>query len=64
MTPAFFVILHGFGLEITLLEYLIRVVLYLFAFGGIAVVVFWWLEGVSAIHSGVGEKWSGEKNDP
>ena len=64
MTSASFVILHGFGLEITLLEYLFRVVLYLFAFGGIAVIVFWGLEGTSAIQSGVVEKWSGEKNDP
>ncbi len=57
--------LHGgTGLEITLIEYLFRVVLHLFAFGGIAVIVFWGLEGVSAIHSGVVEERSGRENDP
>lgn len=64
MVPTTFVILHGFGPEITLLEYLIRIVLYLSAFGGVAAIVFWGLDGVSAIHSGVVEKWSGEKDDP
>jgi hypothetical protein len=64
MTPTSFVILHGGPvLEITLLEYLFRVVLYLFVFGGIAIIVFWALGVVSVIHSGVVEKWSGGEND-
>ena len=52
MTPALFTILHGgYGLEITLLEYLFRVLLHLLAFGGVAVLVFWWLGVVKVIHS-------------
>lgn len=65
MVPASFVILHGgHVLEITLLEYLFRVVLYLFAFGGIAAMVFWGLEGASTSYSRVVKKWSGGENDP
>ena len=64
MTPASFIILHGgFGLEITLFDYLIRVVLYLFAFGGIAVIVFWGLDVVRAIRSRIVDKWSSREND-
>ncbi|MFC7237661.1 hypothetical protein ACFQS4_05425 [Saliphagus sp. GCM10025317] len=46
------IILHGGSVvEVTLLEYLLRVVLYLFAFGGIAAFVVWGLETASAIRS-------------
>ena len=49
-----FVVLHGgAGLEITLLAYLFRVVLYLFAFGGVAVVVFCGLDVLRSIRSRV-----------
>ncbi|GAA0241850.1 hypothetical protein [Haladaptatus pallidirubidus] len=65
MAPTSFVILHGGSvLEITLIEYLFRLVLYLFVFGGIAIIVFWGLEVVSVISSEVVKKWSGAKNDP
>ena len=63
MAPTTFVLLHGFGPEITLLEYLFRVVLYLFAFGGVAVIVFWGLDVVRTVHSRVVEKWDGGEND-
>jgi hypothetical protein len=64
MASASFVILHGGPvLEITAFEYLFRVVLYLFAFGGIAAIIFWGLGVISAIHSAVSEK-RGGKNDP
>ena len=46
-----------------MLEYLFRVVLFLFAFGGVAVILFWALEVVSAIRSEIVEKWSGGEND-
>ena len=64
MTPTTFVILHGgSGLEITLLGYLFRVVLHLFAFGGVVVLVLWGLDVVGNIHSGTMEKWNSEEND-
>ena len=64
MVPASAVTLHGNPvLEFTLLEYLLRVVLSLFTFGGIAVVVFWGLGVVSAVRSRVAEKrGAGESN--
>lgn len=63
MAPASVVVLHGgAALEITLLEYLFRVVVYLFAFGGVAVVGFCGLEVVSAIRSRVVE--GDGANDP
>ena len=64
MAPATFVILHSAGFEITLLEYLSRVVLYLFAFGGVAAIVFWGTDAVRAVRSGVVERWGGGENDP
>ena len=64
MTPTSFVILHGGPVfEITSLEYLFRVVLFLFAFSGVAVILLWGLEVVSTIHSEIVEKWSGGEND-
>lgn len=64
MIPASFVVLHGGSiLEITFLGYLFLVVLYLFAFGGIAVIVFEALGVVSVIYSRVVEKCGTEKND-
>jgi hypothetical protein len=56
MTPTSPVILHGGpGLDITLLEYLVRVVLYLFAFGSVAVVVSWGIDVIRAVRSGIVE---------
>ena len=64
MAPPSFVVLHGGpGLEITLLEYLFRVVLYLFTFGGVAVIVFWGLDVIRTVHSRVEKKWGGGEND-
>ena len=63
MTPASFVVLHGFGPEITLLEYLFRVVLYLFTFGGVAAIVFLGLDVVRTIHSGGVEKGDGGEDN-
>ena len=65
MIPAIPVILHGVaGPEVTLLEYLSRVVLYLFAFGVVAVTVFWGTDVVCDIRTRVGEAWAGGENDP
>ena len=56
------VILHGNGAEISLLEYLFRVVLYLAAFGCLAAVVLWGRElsarfkGVVGLNGGRNEK--------
>ena len=59
------VVLHGGSvLEITLFEYLFRFVLHLFALGGVAVVVLWGTEVVSAVRSGVVEKLGGRENNP
>ena len=64
MAPIAFAVLHGgAGLEITLLEYLYRVLLYLFAFGGVAAIVFWGLGTARAIHSRVIEDWDREENE-
>ena len=64
MVPAPFVILHGGPLfEITFLEYLFRVVLYVFTFGGLAIIVFWALDVVRGIHARIVEKWGGGEND-
>lgn len=54
MAPEPFAALHGgYGLEMTLLEYLSRVALHLLAFGGIAVLVFWGSDAVEAVRSAV-----------
>ena len=58
------VVLHG-GLapETTLLDYLFRIVLHLFAFGGTAVVVSRGLGAVIAVHSRVLENGGDEEGD-
>ena len=65
MTLEPLVVLHGGSvLEITLLEYLFRFVLHLFALGGVAVMVLWGTEAVSAVRSEIVEKLGGRENDP
>jgi hypothetical protein len=57
------VILHtGTGLDTTLFEYLSRVALYLFAFSGIAGIVFWGIDVVRTIHSGIVDIWDERTN--
>lgn len=57
MVSVSFVVLHGGPvLELTALEYLLRVVFSLLAVGGIAVVVFWGLGVIGAVRSAVAEK--------
>lgn len=64
MALASFIILHGNSvLEVTFLEYLFRVVIYLFVLGGIAVFVFWTLGVIGVIRSAVVEKRGSEKGD-
>ena len=64
VAPATFVILHGVGFEITLLEYLSRVVLHLFALGGVAAIVLWGTDAVRTVRSTVVESWGSWENDP
>ena len=64
MTLASFPILHGgYGLELTLLEYLFRVLLHLLAFGGIAALVFWGSGVVKAVRSTFVADRSGEASE-
>ena len=64
MVTTSFVILHtGPGLDITLFEYLFRVVLYLLVFSSVAGIVFWGIDTVRAIHSGVVDTWNDGKSD-
>ena len=59
-----FVILHGgTGLDITLLEYLFRVVLHLLGFGGVAGIALWGMDAARTVRSGVAETWGDGKND-
>lgn len=61
MISALFSPLHiGHGVEIPLLEYLARVLLHLLAFGAIALLVYWWLEGIEPIYSAFVAKLTGE----
>ncbi|MFC4550104.1 MULTISPECIES: hypothetical protein [Halorussus] len=63
--PTSAVVFHGgVGFELTLLEYLSRVVFSLFAFGGVAVVVFWGTDVVRGVRSRVVEKLNRRENDP
>ena len=65
VAPTSSVVFHGgVGLELTLLEYLSRVVFYLFAFGGVAVVIFWGTDVVRGVRSGVVEKLNRRENAP
>ncbi len=44
------IVLHvGYGQEVTILEYLYRVVLYLVAFGVIALLVYWGMNAIETI---------------
>ena len=64
MTLAPFSILHGgYGLELTILEYLFRVLLHLLAFGGIAAFVFWGSGVVKTVCSTFVAEPGGEANE-
>ena len=64
MIASSFILLHGGqGLEMTLLTYLYRVLLYLLVFGGIGVLVFWWLDVVEVVRSAFLVKRGHREND-
>ena len=51
MTPEPFIVLHGGGPELALIEYLSRVLLHLLAIGGIAVLALWGSSAVETVRS-------------
>ena len=64
MNPLSIVVLHGGAVQdITFLEYLFRVGIYVVAFGGLAGFVYWGLEAISTNRSEVIENPDGREND-
>lgn len=64
MSTLSFVIVHGsHGVEVTALEYLYRVLLYLLAFGGTAILVFLWTGVVKTIYAAFRTKRGREENE-